>query len=64
MSPLLILFIFLPILIFESAFNMETREVIKNFLPIMVLAIPGLLLSTVMCGAALMLAGGSGFGIS
>jgi hypothetical protein len=64
LTPNLILFVFLPILIFESAYNMEAREVIKNLLPITVLALPGLLLSTVMCGVGVMLAGGQDFGIT
>ncbi len=64
LTPNLILFVFLPILIFESAYNMEAREVIKNLLPITVLALPGLLLSTVMCGVGVMLAGGQDFGMT
>jgi CPA1 family monovalent cation:H+ antiporter len=64
LTPNLILFVFLPILIFESAYNMEAREVIKNLLPITVLALPGLLLSTVMCGVGVILVGGQDFGIT
>ena len=64
LTPTLILFVFLPILVFESAYNLEARQVIKNFLPITVLALPGVLLSTVMCGAAVMMAGGPGLGIT
>ena len=64
LTPNLILFVFLPILVFESAYNMEAREVIKNILPITVLALPGLLLSTVMCGVGVMLVGRQDFGIT
>jgi CPA1 family monovalent cation:H+ antiporter len=64
LSPALIFFVFLPVLVFESAYNMEARQVVKNLLPITVLALPGLLLSTLMCGAAVMLSGGQGFGIT
>jgi CPA1 family monovalent cation:H+ antiporter len=64
LTPNLILFVFLPILVFESAYNMEARQVIKNLLPITVLALPGLLLSTVMCGVGVMLAGRQDFGIT
>jgi CPA1 family monovalent cation:H+ antiporter len=55
LTPNLILFVFLPILVFESAYNLEARQVMKNLLPITLLAFPGLLLSTVMCGAGLIL---------
>lgn len=64
LSPELIFFIFLPILVFESAYNMEVREVFKNILPITILAVPGLLLSTIICGAALVWGGGAKFGLS
>jgi CPA1 family monovalent cation:H+ antiporter len=64
LTPTLILFVFIPILVFESAYNMEARQVIRNFLPITVLALPGVQLSTVMCGAVMMMAGGQGLGIT
>ncbi len=64
LTPTLILFVFLPILVFESAYNLEARQVIRNFLPITVLALPGVLLSTVICGVAVMMAGGPGLGIT
>lgn len=50
-SPEVILYIFLPALIFESAFNIEARQLRHNLLPILILAIPGLLLSTFLIGA-------------
>jgi len=64
LTPQLIFFIVLPILVFESAHNMELREVFKNILPITILALPGLLLSTFICGAALVWGGASEFGLS
>jgi CPA1 family monovalent cation:H+ antiporter len=45
-SPDLILFVFLPTLIFESAFNMDLRTLRENLAPVLILAVPGLLLST------------------
>ena len=42
LSPEVVLFIFLPVLIFESAFNLNARALLKNLLPIVTLAIPGL----------------------
>lgn len=46
----LILFLFLPPLIFESAQNMDFRLLTHNLLPVGVLAGPGLLLSTAIVG--------------
>lgn len=50
LSPELVLFVFIPTLIFESAFNLNARNVIRNILPILTLAVPGLLLSTAIIG--------------
>ncbi|MDA0789545.1 MAG: cation:proton antiporter [Proteobacteria bacterium] len=55
LTPELVLFVFIPTLIFESAFNLDVRQVSRNIWPILVLAIPGLLLSTALIG--LMVAG-------
>lgn len=46
LSPEIILFVFLPTLIFESAFNMDSRLLVRNLAPVIVLAAPGLLIST------------------
>jgi monovalent cation:H+ antiporter, CPA1 family len=43
-----ILYVFLPTLIFESAFNMDSRQLRDNLGPILALAVPGLLISTVI----------------
>ncbi len=51
LSPAIILFVFLPTLIFESAFNLDFRLLSKNLLPVLVLAAPGLLISTFIVGA-------------
>ncbi len=51
LSPDLVLFVFIPTLIFESAFNLNARHVMRNILPILTLAVPGLLLSTAIIGA-------------
>ncbi len=50
LSPGLILYVFLPTLIFESAYNLDARQLRQNLRPILTLAIPGLLLSTVIIG--------------
>ncbi|KAJ8298747.1 hypothetical protein KUTeg_022807 [Tegillarca granosa] len=45
-DPHLILHIFLPVLIFESAFAMEVHTFLKTFVQVILLAIPGLALSS------------------
>lgn len=50
LSPDVILFVFLPTLIFESAFNLESRLLVRNLVPVLALAAPGLLLSTAIVG--------------
>jgi CPA1 family monovalent cation:H+ antiporter len=44
----LIFFVFLPVLVFESAYNINASLLWKNLLPILFLAIPLMLLSTVI----------------
>jgi CPA1 family monovalent cation:H+ antiporter len=56
LSPDLILYVFLPTLIFETAFNLNTRQLWQNIIPILTLAVPGLLISTGIIGAILILA--------
>ncbi len=46
LTPELLFFIFLPILIFESAFNMNVRRMVDNIWSISLLAVVGLMLST------------------
>ncbi len=46
LSPDMILYIFLPTLVFESAFNLDARQLWRNILPVLTLAVPGLLIST------------------
>jgi CPA1 family monovalent cation:H+ antiporter len=46
LSPGLVLYVFLPSLVFESAISLDVRELKRNLLPILTLAVPGLLLST------------------
>ena len=52
----LIFFVFLPVLVFESAYTINVRLLMKNLLPIVFLAIPIMLLSTFIA-AALIYAG-------
>ena len=50
LSPDLVFFIFLPALIFESGFNLDARQLIKDLAPVLILAIPALLISTAVTG--------------
>jgi monovalent cation:H+ antiporter, CPA1 family len=55
LTPELVLFLFLPALIFESAFNLNARQLIKDLAPVLTLAIPALLISTAIIGIGLWL---------
>lgn len=50
-SPDFIFYVCLPTLLFESAFAIDPRQLRRNLVPILTLAIPGLLLSTVLIAA-------------
>lgn len=50
LSPEVMLFIFLPALIFESGFALDARQMTKDLPAILMLAIPAMLLSTVIVG--------------
>lgn len=50
LTPELLFFVFLPILIFESAYNMNIRSVTDNFYSIGLLAVVGMIVSTVFIG--------------
>lgn len=49
-APEVILFVFLPTLVFESAFNMDARLLRRNLAPVLMLAVPGLIVSTGLIG--------------
>lgn len=55
LPPEAVFFVFLPALVFESSFNMEARALRENLAPVLTLAIPGLLVSTVMIGGFMVL---------
>ncbi len=44
----LILHLFVPILVFESAFNIHAKSLFKNIIPILILAVPAMLLASVV----------------
>lgn len=53
LSPELLFYIFLPILIFESAFNMKIRQMLESAWSIASLSVIGLLLSTILIAGTL-----------
>ena len=50
-SPDVIMFVFLPTLIFESSLHLDARELRRNLIPVLTLAVPGLLISTAIIGS-------------
>lgn len=52
LTPELLFFVFLPILIFESAYNIKISNMVNNMRSISMLAIIGLLVSTVFIGVS------------
>lgn len=50
LTPELILSIFIPPLVFEAAFHLEFKALRANWLPIVALAIPGVLITTFVVG--------------
>ncbi|MFZ1250077.1 MAG: sodium:proton antiporter [Candidatus Microsaccharimonas sp.] len=53
LTPELLFYVFLPILIFESAFNMNVRKLVENAWHISLLSVLGLLLSTIIIAIGL-----------
>jgi len=51
----IVVFVFLPVLVFEAALGLSTRSFFTNLGPILVLAIPALVISAVAVGLALWL---------
>ncbi len=56
LSPEVMLFIFLPALIFESGFALDARQLVRDLPAVLMLAIPGMLLSTLIVGLGVWLA--------
>ncbi|MFT5395158.1 MAG: CPA1 family monovalent cation:H+ antiporter [Gammaproteobacteria bacterium] len=53
LTPDLVLFLFLPALIFESALNLDARLLMKDIIPVLILAIPAMLISAGLIGVGL-----------
>lgn len=50
LTPELILYVLLPTLIFEASVNIDSRMLFRNIWPVLVLAAPGLVISTLIVG--------------
>ncbi|HET6371173.1 MAG TPA: Na+/H+ antiporter [Nitrospiria bacterium] len=50
LTPELILTLFVPPLVFEAAFHIELRKLRENLVPLLALAVPGVLLTTLIVG--------------
>jgi CPA1 family monovalent cation:H+ antiporter len=61
-TPELILSIFVPPLIFEAAFHLDLRQLRQNLTPILILAVPGVLLTTFLVGGLVALGAGLSLG--
>ncbi len=53
LTPDLVLFLFLPALIFESAIKLDARLLLKDIIPVLILAIPAMLISAGLIGLGL-----------
>ncbi len=51
LDPDLVLFLFLPALLFDGAWNVEVEKLLANWLPVVLLAVPGLVISLVLVAA-------------
>ncbi|MDP6350537.1 MAG: cation:proton antiporter, partial [Chloroflexota bacterium] len=64
LTPGVILFVFLPTLLFESAFNIDARRLGENLVPVVILALPVLLVSVVIVGLIVTFGLGMSLGIA
>lgn len=58
LDPDLVLFLFLPALLFEGAWSVDVKKLIANWLPIFLLAVPGLLIALTLLAVVLHLGTG------
>lgn len=52
LSPALLTYVFLPTLLFEATFSIDTRLLMRNIVPSLALAIPAVIVSFLVTGAA------------
>jgi CPA1 family monovalent cation:H+ antiporter len=61
-TPELILALFVPPLVFEAAFHLDLNQLRENLVPILMLAVPGVLVATLLVGGMTALGAGMAFG--
>jgi CPA1 family monovalent cation:H+ antiporter len=61
-TPDLILAIFVPPLVFEAAFHLDLKQLRQSLVPILFLAVPGVLLTTMLVGGMTAVGAGVAFG--
>lgn len=61
-EPEFILALFVPPIIFEAAFHLEFNQLRSNLVPILILAVPGVVLSTVIVGGIIWISVGLSLG--
>jgi monovalent cation:H+ antiporter, CPA1 family len=64
LSSDLVFYVFLPILLFEAAFNLEARHLMSEWRRILVLAVPGVLVAFALTAAGMHLAGGVAWSVA
>ncbi|MDQ6748615.1 MAG: Na+/H+ antiporter, partial [Candidatus Dormibacteraeota bacterium] len=64
LTPDLIVAVFLPVLVFEAAYNLHFPHLRENLRPITILAIPGVLLTAALTGAVVHWVGGFDWGVA
>lgn len=64
LTPDLILLVFLPVLLFEGAYNVSARSLRRDLLPVTLLAVPGVLFSTLVTAALVHLLLGLGWTVA
>jgi CPA1 family monovalent cation:H+ antiporter len=63
-TPEIILALFVPPLIFEAAFHLDFRLLRENLVPILMLAVPGVVLTTLLVGGMVALGTGLSLGVT
>ena len=53
LNPEVVLFIFIPVLLFEGSWNVSVSVLLRNWLPVLLLAVPGLLIALAVAASAL-----------
>ena len=64
LSSDLVFYVFLPVLLFEAAFDLEARHLVRDWRRVLVLAVPGVLVAFALTATGVHLAGGLSWSIA